>query len=99
MMLEQGWRRGDGDRKWGGRQGHTVRPGHAVKGLPLNVSLFGEKAVQTGMEEEHRATSGTDRAAWGGGALGAQLLGNWILKGYGRGLGTVLWGHCLVSAF
>lgn len=44
------------------------------------------------MEEEHRATSGTDRAAWGGGALGAQLLGNWILKGYGQGFGDSLVG-------
>lgn len=91
-MLEQGWR-SDGDRKWGGWQGHTVRPGHAVKGLLFNVSLFGEKAVQTGMGVGHRATSGTDRAAWGGGARGAQLVGNWILKGYGQGLGTLSCAH------
>lgn len=82
-MLEQGWRRGDGDRKWGGRQRPKLRPGHVVKGLPFNVSSFGEKAVQTALGVGHRATSGTDRAAWGGGALGAQLVGNQILKGCG----------------
>ena len=56
MMLEQGWRRGDGDWKWGGRQGPTLRPDHVVKGLPFNVSSLGEKAVQTALGVGHRAT-------------------------------------------
>lgn len=59
------------------------------QGAAFECLLVGEKAVQTGMEEEHRDTSGTDRAAWGGGALG--VLNSWG-TGFSKAMAGV-WGQ------